>query len=257
MTIAFALAVAAIEIVTMIIPSHSYSIAQRPVERVTIAKLVRIEHRAMPKPTPRPTPKPTPKPVVHTKAIAETHVRPQVVNPGRPSQHQRIHRVASAAPLVRTRHHSKPAAKHVVMGGQGVGTSTKAKPLTGGVGPGGTGTGESGSGQGTGGAPPAQEPCGAVYFSPTGKPRLDPATGRVWEYVSVMVNFPDGSQQSVDLDYPFYYPSEGQDPFIHENLDATFQFPPPAQAASEPPLIQYVMKHTTPDGYTLLRDCPK
>lgn len=257
MIVALAAAIALIEIATMIIPSRTYAIARQPVERVTIAKLVHIEHRALVKPTPRPTARPTLKPVVHVKTIAPTHVQPHIINPGRPSEHQRVHRVASARPRVRTRYHSKPAATHVVMGGQGTGTSTTAKPLTGSVGTGGQGAGESGAGQGTGGAPAAQEPCGAVYFSPTGKPRIDPATGRVWEYVAVMVNFPDGSQQSVDLDYPFYYPSEAQDPFIHENLDATFQFPPASEAASEPPLIQYVMKHTTAEGYTLLRDCPK
>jgi hypothetical protein len=251
--VALALAVAIVEITAMSIPSHTYTLTAPAIEQFTIAKLIHIQHRA--KPTPKP--KPTPLPVVHAKLIAETHVQPHVVNPGAPSQRQRIKRVASAAPLVRTRYHSKRVVEHVPMGGHGAGTSKLAKAETGGIGPGGTGTGESGSGQGTGGAPPAQEPCGYVDFVPNGKPTDDPNTGRVWEYVAIVVHFPDGSAQSLDLDYPFYYPSEAQDPFIHDNLPATFQFPPPSQAANEPPLVQYVMKHTSADGYTLLRDCPK
>lgn len=239
----------------MSIPSSTHTTASRPVERLSIAKLIRIEHRAPP--TPRP--KPTPRPIVHSKAIAQTHVRPHVVNPGAPAQHQHVRRIASARPVAHTRHHSKPAAIHVPTGGHGTGTSKTAKAETGGVGPGGTGTGESGTGQGTGGAPPAQEPCGYVDFAPNNNPTTDPGTGRVWEYVAIIVHFPDGSEQSVNLDYPFYYASEAEDPFIqgHQNIPATFQFPPPNQAANEPPLVQYVMKHTTPDGFTLLRECPK
>lgn len=256
--LAGALACAIVEIVTMAIPSHTYTLQSPPVERITVAKLIRIEHRVKPTPKPRPTPKPTPVPIVHAKLVAETHVTPRVVNRGAPSQHQKIRRVASARPLVRTKYHSKPV-EHIPMGGEGQGTSTTAKPVTGGVGPGGAGTGESGTGQGTGGAPAAHEPCGYVDFSPNDNPRVDPRTGRVWEYVAVIVHFPDGSEQSLNLDYPFYYPSQAADPFIqgHDNIPATFQFPPASEAASEPPLVQYVMSHTTPDGFTLLKECPR
>jgi hypothetical protein len=248
--VASAFALAIIEITAMSIPTHTYSLTAPPIEQFTLAKLVHIERH------PTPKPKPTPQPIVHAKLIAETHVKPHVVNPGAPSEHQRVKRIASARPLIRTKYHSKPV-RHIPMGGHGLGVSKVAKAVTGGIGPGGTGTGESGSGQGTGGAPPAQEPCGYVDFVPNGKPTNDPNTGRVWEYVSIVVHFPDGSSQSLDLDYPFYYPSEAQDPFIHDNIPATFEFPPPNQAANEPPLVQYVIKHTSSDGYTLLRDCPK
>lgn len=248
--VAFAAAIAIHEIIAWMFPWHTTSIPEATVETVTIAKLTRIERR----PTPRPSP--TPKPVVHTKIIAETHVRPTLVNPGTPSEHQHIRRVASARPLVRTRFHSKPTV-HVPMGGHGVGTSKVAKAETGGVGPGGNGTGESGNGNGTGGAPQAQEPCGAVYFEPTGQPTIDQSTGQIWERVSAIVHFPDGSTQNDVLDYPFYYSSRAADPFFPENaqLPALFQPPPASQRASEPAIVQYIMAHSSADGYTKLRDC--
>ena len=250
--IAFAVALAIIEITAMSIPTHTVTLAEQPIERLTIAKVVRIIHRAPP------TPKPKPKPIVHTKVIAPTHVQPRVVKPAAPSQHQRVHRVASARPIIHTHFHSKPTV-HVPTGGHGMGVSKAAKPVTGGVGPGGQGTGESGQGQGTGGAPAAHEPCGYVDFAPNDKPTIDQRTGRIWEYVAIIVHFPDGSEQSVNLDYPFYYASQDEDPFEpgHGNIPATFQFPPPNQAASEPALVQYVIQHTSADGYTTLRDCPK
>ena len=259
LVLAIAVALALIEVVTILIPSHSYTITQAPKEIITIAKLTRIEHRVVP----TPKPKPTPQPIVRTKVIAETHTKPAIVNPGAPSHAQRIKRVAQAAPVVHTRFHSTKRVEHVVTGAQGAGTSKSAKALTGGVGTGGTGTGVSGEGQGTGGAPLAHEPCGYVDFIATGNPTTDRSTGRVWEYIQMIVHFPDGSQQSIDLDYPWYYASDMQDPWSDYNekrdpgAPVPFQFPPPSQAAGEPPIVQYVMKHTSSDGFTLLRECPK
>lgn len=248
---AVALALAIIEIAVMSIPERSYTLQVAPIERITLAHMTRIEHR-----TP-PTPKPTPKPVVHAKTIAQTNVQPHKISPAAPAEKQPIKRVSSARPIVRTKFHSRPV-RHVPVGGHGAGTNKKANALAGSVGTGGTGTGESGTGQGSGGAPAAHEPCGEVDFSPNGNATTD-KTGRVWEYVALIVHFPDGSEQNVDLDYPFYYPSEDQDPFIkgHDTIPATFQFPPPNQAPNEPALVQYVIQHTSADGYTLLHDCPK
>lgn len=252
--VAFALAIAIHEIAAGLFPWRQHTIPQSPKEVITVAKLTRIEHR----PTPTPKPKPTPQPVVHAKKIAETHVKPRIVNPGSPSQQQHIKRIAQAAPTVQTRFHNKPV-RHVVMGGQGAGTSKKAKALSGGAGTGGTGTGESGTGTGTGGAPAAHEPCGYVEFQPTDNPIVDKATGRMWEKIQMTVHFPDNTEQSVDLDYTWYYPSKDADPFMPENnsVPATFQFPPPEQRDNQPPLVQYVIQHTSPDGYTKLHDCPK
>jgi hypothetical protein len=255
LVLAAALACALIEITAILIPRHTYTLTVEPKEIITIAKLTRIEHRAVP--TPRP--KPTPQPIVHAKVVAETHAKPTVVNPGRAAVVQRIKRVSQAAPVVHTHYHSAKKVEHIVTGAQGTGTAKKAPALNGSIGTGGTGTGQSGEGQGTGGAPEAHEPCGYVDFSPTGQTRSDPSTGRVWEYIAVIVHYPDGSEQSVDLDYPFYYANAEEDPFLpgHGNIPATFQFPPPSQASSEPPVVQYVMQHTTADGFTKLRDCPQ
>jgi hypothetical protein len=256
LVLGIALALAIVEIVVMSIPKRSYTLQTEPIEQITVAKITRIEHRATP------TPKPTPKPIVHAKIIAQTHAKPHIVNPGAPSEHQRVHRVSSARPLVRTHFHSKPV-RHIPMGGHGAGTSTTAKAETGSIGPGGAGTGESGSGQGTGGAPPAHEPCGYVDFIATGNPVHDNATGRVWEYIQMIVHFPDGSEQSVDLDYPWYYTSDETDPWSeynekrNPNAPVPFQFPPPNQRGNEPPLVQYVIQHTTQQGLTLLRECPR
>jgi hypothetical protein len=254
--VAFALAIAIHEIVAGVFPWRQQTLPPAPKETITLARLTRIEHR--PTPTPKPKPKPTPQPIVHAKTIAETHVKPHVVNPGNPSQQQRIKRIAKAAPVIRTRYHSKPA-QHVVMGAQGAGTSKNAKAFSGGVGTGGTGTGESGTGSGTGGAPAAHEPCGYVDFQPTDQPIIDKSTGRVWEKIEMVVHFPDGSEQTTDLDYTWYYPSKAADPFMPENqnVPATFQFPPANQRDNEPPLVQYVIQHTDGQGFTKLRDCPK
>lgn len=75
------------------------------------------------------------------------------------------------------------------------------------------------------------------------------------------VRFADGTAQSMILDYSWYYPSEDANPWSDRNLrdpdfPTRFQQPPPGKAAGEPPLVQYVMAHSTADGLTLLRDCP-
>jgi hypothetical protein len=243
MVIAVAAALAIHEILAGLVPWRTSTIPPEQPETITIARLVRIEH------------KPTPRPIVHAHVIAPTNVQPTVVNPGNPSANQHIRRVASARPLVKTHYHSAPARIHVPTGGHGAGTSKSAKANTGGIGPGGTGTGESGVGTGTGGAPAAHEPCGYVDFLPYDTPTID-SSGRRWEHISLVVHFPDGSSQSSDLDYPFYYASSTIDPFVpaNKNIPATFQFPPAGRSVS--PVVQYVIDHTRPDGTTVLKDCP-
>ena len=253
--LAVAAAIALHEIFAALVPFHQATIRETPVETISIAKIVHIEHRPTPKP--KPTPKPTPQPIVHTKVIAETHTPTPIVNPGRPSEHQKIRRIASAHPLVHTRYHSKPARVHVLMGGQGTGTSRTAKAATGGVGPGGTGTGVNGYGNGTSGAPAAHEPCGFVDFLETEEATVDDSTGRIWEHIEIRVNFPDGTEQLQVLDYPFYYASKADDPFMQNTKEAVFQFPPADKRDGEPPLVQYVMAHTRANGTTVLKECPK
>ena len=255
--LALAGAIALHELFAALVPLRQATISEAPVEQLTIAKLIRIEHRPTPKPRPTPRPSPTPQPIVHTTVIAETHTPTPVINPGAPSQHHRIKRISSARPLVHTKYHSKPIA-YIPTGGHGSGTSKTAKADTGGIGTGGNGTGVNGNGNGTGGAPAAHEPCGYVEFIPTDQPHIDPNTGRVQETVEVRVHFADGTQQSQQLDYPFVYPSISTDPFGDRSVaDPAFQFPPPGMRAQEPDVVQYVMAHTRSDGTTRLKDCPK
>jgi len=75
------------------------------------------------------------------------------------------------------------------------------------------------------------------------------------------VHFADGSSHSVMLDYPWYYASEAANPWSDQNLKdpsfpTRFQPPPADKASSEPPLVQYVVTHSTRDGMTMLADCP-
>lgn len=256
--LAFAVALAVHEIAAALVPFHHATLRVEPVERITIAKLIKIEHRATPTPKPTPTPEPTPHQVVYTKHIDVTRTPTPVINPGAPSQNHHIRKIASARPLVHTRYHSKPANIHVVMGGHGSGTSTKANANVGGVGTGGNGTGINGNGNGTGGAPEAHEPCGFVEFIPTDQPHVDSGTGRVFESVIVRVHFPGNGVQDQPLDYQFQYPSLSQDPFAQRDLpDPAFQFPPVDMRANEPDVIQYVMAHSDAAGHTKLKDCPK
>ncbi|MFN2449153.1 MAG: hypothetical protein ABR508_05080 [Candidatus Baltobacteraceae bacterium] len=257
LVLGLAVALALHEILAALVPLHRATIRETPIETITIAKIIKIEHRVKPTPKPTPRPSPTPQPVVHTKVIAETHTPTPIVNPAAPSQNHHVRRIASARPLVHTRYHSKPANIHVPTGGHGAGTSANAKANTGGIGPGGNGTGVNGEGNGTGGAPAAHEPCGFVEFLQTEEATVDTSTGRIWEHIMVRVHFPDGTDQTQPLDYEWYYSSKAQDPFMQETKEAVFQFPPADQRANEPPLVQYVMEHSTGDGITRLKDCPK
>ncbi len=257
LVLALAGALAFHEIAAALVPFHTATMREAPVETITIAKLIRIEHRPTPTPRPTPRPTPTPQPVVTTKVIAETHTPTPIVDPGAASQKSHVKRIASARPLVHTRYHSKPATIHVPVGGHGSGVSRKAVANTGGIGPGGNGTGLGGNGNGTGGPPAAHEPCGFVDFIPTTQASVDRGSGRVQEHVEIHVSFPDGTDQTQILDYPFNYSSLAEDPFEEKDVDALFQFPPYDQRADEPSLVQYVMQHTTSDGRTVLKECPK
>ncbi len=103
--------------------------------------------------------------------------------------------------------------------------------------------------------------CGFVTFSDPHGSQYDSRTRGFWVDIRMAVRFSDGSTQSMILDYPWYYPSEAANPWSDQNLrdpnfPTRFQQPPSEKAAGEPPLVQYVMTHSTADGLTLLRDCP-
>jgi hypothetical protein len=117
--------------------------------------------------------------------------------------------------------------------------------------------------QGTGnGATSRDEPCGFVTFSDPHGSQYDPRTHGFWVDIRMSVHFADGTAQSMILDYPWYYTSEAANPWSDQNVKdpsfpTRFQPPPAGKIASEPPLVQYVVAHSTEDGLTLLRDCPQ
>jgi hypothetical protein len=142
-------------------------------------------------------------------------------------------------------------------GGQGAGSGT----LTGGGGDSGAGsdsTGGIGGGRNDGGG---AQPCGFVTFSDPDGSRYDKSTGGFYVDIAMTVHFSNGSTSSLVLDYPWFYASESANPWSGRNRDdpnfpTTFQQPPIEKRYAEPPLVAYVMAHTTRDGYTLLKDCP-
>jgi hypothetical protein len=125
----------------------------------------------------------------------------------------------------------------------------------------GSGTGSGASGSGTGDQT-GDEPCGFVTFSDPHGSHYDPRTRGFWVDIRMSVHFADGSDQSMILDYPWYYTSEDANPWSDRNVrdpdfPTRFQTPPPEKTADEPALVKYVVAHSTPDGMTLLRDCPQ
>jgi hypothetical protein len=105
-----------------------------------------------------------------------------------------------------------------------------------------------------------KEPCGFVEFSDPHGSQYDRGTGGFYVDIRMSVHFADGSQQSMVLDYPWYYASENANPWSAHNIKdpnfpTRFQPPPAAKLSDEPQLVQYVAQHSTADGMTLLRDC--
>jgi hypothetical protein len=236
LVVAFAISIAIHEVAAGLIARPG---AQAPAERervsqVTIARIV-----PPPTPTPKPTPPPpTPPPLTFTHA-------PIVVARAAPRASVRRDAAPQPQPPVVQSVQASPAPPQAAGEGSGAGDKTGA----GSPGDGGTGTG--------GGA---NEPCGEVTFTDHGS-RNDPATHAFFVTIRMSVNFPDGHSEATILDYPFYYPNAAIDPWSEQNrsnmdVPMLMQTPPPVLAPGEPPLVQYVVKHTAADGFTLMAPCP-
>lgn len=122
-------------------------------------------------------------------------------------------------------------------------------------------TGSGAASGGDGAAASGDEPCGFVEFSDPHGSQYDPRTQGFHVDIRMSVHFADGAAQSMILDYAWYYANESANPWSDRNLKdpnfpMRFQPPPPDKAADEPPLVRYVMAHSTADGMTLLKDCP-
>src|SRR5580704_14066136 len=194
-------------------------------EIVTRAQIMRVAVRARPAPTPRPVAV-----VVQLHPIESATPRSIQAPPGKAAPH--VTRSATSVRVASTeRSDSKPVWDAVAAG-----TRTGALAVANGkAGAPSFGSVQNGDGEA---APSGNAPCGFVTFSD-----------------------PHGSQQSLILDYPWYYPSEATNPWSDQNLKdpnfpTRFQPPPPEKSAAEPQLVKYVIAHSTPEGLTLLRDCP-
>ena len=253
---AFAVAIALHEIFAALIPA---SLSRRPSPRevVTHVTIARIALRSRHTPTPPPPPVPE-RAISHTRIIAATRTRavPNTTT-GSAAHKETIHRAGAARPKPPHFSFTKPI-WDIPVGAQGAGAGSRSG--TGSLGSGGNGTGAGSGGNGSGAAA-GNEPCGFVEFSDPHGSQFDPRTRGFWVDIRMTVHFPDGRADSTILDYPWYYPNEAANPWSGQNLSnpnfvTTFQPPPPDKRPAEPPIVRYVIAHSTPDGRTLLQDCP-
>ena len=231
------------------------------------APATRIAIEVRPSPTPRPTPRPTPTPRTveptppphrtpppHSTPAPTRHVAGRAK--GKPAAHPHGGGAHKAVPrLATTGTYAAPQAA-------GVGTAPAAgkgtAPAPGAGGQNGPGTGDQGNGNG---AVNADTPCGVVEFLPYSAPKY--SNGTAYEPMEAKVTFPDGHRETARFPYPWIYPDgEHTDPWSDTNLKdstapALLRFPPPGTDTSTfPPLIQYILSHTDPQGYTNLVPCP-
>lgn len=247
--LAIALSIALHEILAGLIPATAAHAPAAP-EIVAHARVLRISAR------PLPTPAPRRRPAIRFAALLPPMPRPVPTraSAARGTQHTRV-APGAAAPKPPAFSHAKPI-WDVVASGNGAGAGGSRTGSAAGAG------GASGAGASGNGAAAGNEPCGYVDFSDPHGSHYDPQTRGFWVDIRMSVHFADGSAQSMILDYPWYYPSESDNPWSRANLRdpnflPRFQPPPAGKATGEPPLVQYVIAHSTPDGLTLLKDCPQ
>jgi hypothetical protein len=237
-----------------LIPADLFAIRPQP-EQIARVRLVHVSERRVV----MPTPPPPPPPLSHARNVAPAQVRTiaRTVS-GRSAPQRALHRAGAARPKPPALAHTKPIWESLPAGAQAAGAG--ARSGAGSLGSAGVAGGAATSGNGSGAAA-GNEPCGFVEFSDPHGSRYDPRTGGFWVDIRMSVHFPDGRTESTMLDYPWYYPNEASNPWSDQNLNdpnfpTRFQTPPPDKRAGEPPLVQYVIEHSTPQGFTLLRDCP-
>ncbi|HVR46216.1 MAG TPA: hypothetical protein VMT95_06230 [Candidatus Binatia bacterium] len=217
-------------------------------EVVTRAQIVRVAIRAVATPTPRPV-----RVAERVRTVAAAPAPRRAAAASRQVAQAPVHRAEPRRSVPRSPSQGRP-----VWDAAGSGNGHAGFALAG------TGTnGSARAGAAGDAAAPASDtrPCGFVTFSDPHGSQFDSRTRGFWVDIRMAVRFSDGTTQSMILDYPWYYPSEAANPWSDANLrdpnfPTRFQQPPPEKAMGEPPLVQYVMAHSTADGLTLLRDCP-
>jgi hypothetical protein len=224
-----------------------------PPERV-VAQRVRIAHRPTPAPSRSPSPRPIAPQRVAIARVATAQGRAGGAARHRATAPQRNLPIAQLRPvwdIPASAYNAKPAPE------TGLGTTANA---TSGNANSGAGSGVTGNGTGAG-AGGGDEPCGFVTFSDPHGSHFDPHTGGFYVDIRLSVRFADKHSESMILDYPFYYPSEAANPWSSRNLTnpdllPRLQLPPAEKMPHEPALLQYVIAHSTPEGLTVLDDCP-
>jgi hypothetical protein len=248
MLVAFAIAIALHEIVAGLIPQTG---PQTSSQREIVSRVI-VTRIAM-RPTPTPSPPPTPRPIIpRSHHIAALQAVTVASTSGAAARREIVHRSGAARPRPPHSEHAKPI-WDIAMGAQGAGAGKAHDAGSLGNGVNGTGTGSSGNGSGDAGG---TQPCGFVTFMDPHGARYDRETHGFWVDVQMSVHFPDGHDESLMLDYPWYYPNASSNPFENEGVPMLFQWPPGDRADSEPALVQYVMQHSAQPGITLLKDCP-
>lgn len=219
-------------------------------EIVTRTHVLRITVR----PTPTPTPRPLPVTIIPPRATPRNARIVARSLQGRAGASASL-RDALRPPFARSR---ATAARPVwdIAAGNGVSGAREA----GNGAPAGSASGSGSQGNGTG-VGPADEACGYVTFSDPHGSQFDPRTRGFFVDIRMSVHFADGSMQTTMLDYPWYYTSEAANPWSDRNakdpnFPTRFQPPPSQKFASEPALVKYVADHSTPDGITMLQECP-
>jgi len=267
--IALAAAVALHEIAAGLLPQGK----PEHTEEEVVAHVVVISKRTPP-PTPLPTPPPTPSPRITPAPHYSLTPRIVVQNPGvraaatprrtlgGAAAHKSLAKatprpVPSSSPLP-IRSLANNRASGVNNGGAGTG----AGPGRGEGGAGGTGQGLAQNGAGNGGTS-NEAPCGDVVLEPSYLAyRKD---GTVVQQVTARITLRDGTVVRGLFPYPFIYPSDAKNPFLHHNTDllspdggVPVQTPPPGTDLSTAPLaVQVVLKYTDPgSGTTSLPECP-
>jgi hypothetical protein len=236
--VAIACSIALHEIFAGLVPPF---LKAAPPDKETVEHVVIARVKVKPSPTPSPTPTPAPQRVIAV-----------IPNSGVQAKVEVIKRIAAAHVKPPKVIHAKPIWDIVPTPGQGAGAGNRSGAGSLGTGGQGNGTGNQGNGAGAG-------PCGAVDFEVRGGAILNSTNG-MWERnnVNAIVHFADGTAQTVPLDWTWRFKSEDEDPFNPKvDIPMLFQFPPVSQRASEPQLVQHIMRYSRLNGHTILNDqCP-
>lgn len=240
LTIAFVLAAGLHCLAFWFFPAQQRVLPQPSIlsERVSIEK-----RKTMPKPITIVKPRPH----LASKAVAPLRKR----HGGKASPH--IH-IAQIAP--RAKPHPVSLAKNIGRGVAGLGVGGTAGGGVGTGGEGGVGSGVEGNGRGDA----ATAPCGFVEFKPL---RQEIKGGKHYVWVQILVHLRDGEIIADDLQWPFVYAGDADNPWSARNagnseFQTVMQPPPPdfnLEAEQEHATVLAV-RQTGPDGFTLLKPCP-